>query len=1152
MNRHLFAVCLLLCTSSAGFSQVTTARLEGTVQDATGAVVPNANVSTVNVRNQEKQSQTASPQGAFVFPALQPGLYTLTAEAPGFRTAVTNNLELTVGGTFTQVVKMEIGSTSETVSVEANALSVQTGDSMISRAITLKDIDTLPQLARTPITLAVFQPGAQINPGDTSFTRINGQRQGSNNATLDGIDINDSVVPRLGLSLTANNSDSVGEFRIVTEGGKAEYGRNSGGQVELITRSGTNQYHGNLFDYLRNTDLNANDFFNNASRIARPVFIQNQFGGSFGGPIKHNKLFVFGNYQGRRTTQQIVRNRTVLTPQAKTGIFRYNDAAGAVQSYSILTADPRKLGIDKAVAANLALLPDPNNFDVGDGLNTAGFRFNQPNGSYEDQFTIKGDYNPTDRIHSFLRWSWQRNSAIDSLNNADAPFPGGAQGNQGGHRWGYSSGIDFTLSASLFNEVRYGHQSATTQFNRPGRIAGVDLISNDFTDPFLSAFPQGRNSPVNEFIDNVTKVVGSHTFKVGGNIRHTDQYGYNYAGVYPNVTFGTGNGNAPPTSVQPAGIKGVTLTRFQNLYNELLGRPDQVAQTFYSNLDTFQAGGSPRVRNFILWEQGYFVQDDWKARRNLTFNIGLRWEIFNSPTESAGLQGSLNQIAALNDNSNISNLAIQKTGSYYKTNFGNLAPRFGFAYDVGGQGKTAIRGNYGIFYDRNAGAVISLVDGNTPGFALANPVFPNSAGTDIRVSDGLPLPTQPAAPVLVPAATRGTSIVVINPRLKTGYVHQYSLNIQREILRNTVIEAGYVGARGVHLFLDRDINQPRIYGDFLNSFKELQGFINSGTAPSASNTLVRVFGTPAKAVSALGSANIVQGNVATVANTLDRTNFSKYAAAGVSPYYVRNFPQFNQVIYGTNDGRNYYDSLQVSLRRNTGSLHTALNYTFGKSIDNISVDGNGFTSPVDSYNLRLNRALGDFDHRHSFNASVSYTLPFGKGQRFGGDMPRWMNTLVGGWDIGSLIVVQDGVPFTVGSTRFTNGNAAAATFSNYTGDRSKTGKVMKQGNGVYYFTPEEIANFTFPAAGEYGNSGRNAFRGPVYFNVDSSLVKRFAITEKQALTFRAEAYNTFNHVNFTTPSLSLTSPTTFGKFSTSVGGQGVGSRNLQLALRYDF
>jgi hypothetical protein len=1153
-GNYARAAFLLGLAASFAYGQVTTSRLEGTVQDSSGAIVPDATVSVVNSQNQERQAQKVNDQGGFVFASLQPGFYNLTAEAPGFRTAVVSKLELTVGGTSNQIVKMEVGATSETVSVEANALSVQTSDSMISRAITLKDIETLPQLARTPITLAVFQPGAQISPGDTSFTRINGQRQGSNNTTLDGIDTNDSVVPRLGLSLTSNNTDSVGEFRIVTEGGKAEYGRNAGGQVELITRSGTNDYHGNAFDYLRNTALNANDFFNNASGVHRPVFIQNQYGGSFGGPIKHNKLFIFGNYQGRQTHQQIVRNRTVLTPQAKSGIFRYVNAGGATQSYSIINADPRKIGIDPAVAKNLALLPDLNNTDLGDGLNTAGYRFNQPNNSLEDQFTIKGDWNPTDKIHAFLRWSWERNSAIDSLNSADAPFPGGAQGSQGGHRWGYSTGMDYTLTSTLFNEVRFGHQSATVQFNRPGRIAGPDLISNDFTDPYLSGFGQGRNSPVNEIIDNVTKTIGSHTLKFGANIRHTDQYGYNYAGVYPNVTFDTGNGNAPPASVGPAGLTGANLTRFQNLYNELLGRVSQVTETFYSDLNTFQAAGTPRVRNFILQEQGYYAQDDWKVNRRLTLNLGLRWEIFNAPTESGGFQGTLSQIGSLTDSANISNLTLAKTHSYYKTNFGNVAPRFGFAYDVFGDGRMAVRGNYGIFFDRNAGAVVSLVDGNTPGFAQAVPVFPNASGGDIRVSDGLPLPAQPSAPVLTPALTRGTSIVVINPNLKTGYVQEYSLNVQRELFRNTVAEVGYVGARGVHLFMDRDINQPRIYGNFLTSFSEVRNYINSkGTTPlSANNVFVKAFGTEAAAVKAIGSTPFTTNNVASVANTLDRNNNAKYGTAGVSQFYLRNYPQFNQVIYGSNDGRNYYDSLQVSLRRTSGSIRTALNYTYSKSIDNISVDGNGFTSAIDNYNLALNRSLGDYDHRHSFNATFSYTLPFGKGKRYGGDMPRWLDTAVGGWDLGVLAVAQDGSVFSLISPYGTNGNPNASSFLNYTGDRSSFGSVQKQGNGVFYFQPADVANLSVPDAGQIGTSGRNAFRGPKYVNFDASLVKHFAITEHQALTFRAEAYNVFNHVNFSGFGTSFLTPATYGKFSSDQGGQGVGSRNLQLALRYDF
>jgi hypothetical protein len=246
------------------------------------------------------------------------------------------------------------------------------------------------------------------NPGDVTFSRINGTRQGSSNSKLDGIDVNDSVVPRLGLSLTANNTDSVGEFRMVTNGGKAEYGRSAGGQVELVTRTGTNEWHGSAFDYLRNTVLHANSFFNNAAGVQRSKFIQNIFGGSLGGPIRKDKTFIFGNYQGRRTRQEIVRNRTVLTPDAKRGLFRWRATPGAeIQSFDIVRNDPRGKGIDPKVATSLGLLPDANNFDVGDNLNLAGYRFNNPNNSLEDQFTIRADHQLWTNHRVFYRHSWQ-------------------------------------------------------------------------------------------------------------------------------------------------------------------------------------------------------------------------------------------------------------------------------------------------------------------------------------------------------------------------------------------------------------------------------------------------------------------------------------------------------------------------------------------------------------------------------------------------------------------------------------------------------------------------------------------------------------------------------------------------------------------------
>ncbi len=408
LSLSLFVAGLLLSGTTL-FSQIQNARMEGNVLDPSGAAIAGAKLAMVNIKTQLKLEATASATGGYIFPSLVPGRYNLTAEANGFRRATLANIEINVGVTIRQDVSMELGSVTESVTVEFNTVRVQTSEATIQRAVTIRDIDTLPQLARNPIALATYQPGVQLgnSPNDPSFARVNGMRQGSNNNTLDGVDVNDPVLPRIGLAMNAVNTDSVEEFRLITNGAKAEYGRNAGGTVELITRSGTNRFSGNLFEFHRNTVLNANNFFNKSTgrELARPKFIQNQFGGSLGGPILipklvdgRNKLFFFYNYQGTRTAQEVVRNRTVLTPEAKAGIFRWvvpsgQPGAGETRSFNIVQNDPRGRGIDPAVRTNLALLPDPNNFDVGDRLNTAGFRFNAPANNNGDQHTIKSDWN---------------------------------------------------------------------------------------------------------------------------------------------------------------------------------------------------------------------------------------------------------------------------------------------------------------------------------------------------------------------------------------------------------------------------------------------------------------------------------------------------------------------------------------------------------------------------------------------------------------------------------------------------------------------------------------------------------------------------------------------------------------------------------------
>lgn len=1199
------AVVAIALLATAPLLAQSAAHIDGTVTDQTGAVVAGAKVTALNLKTQEKKTATASGQGIFSVTDVAPGIYDITIEAANFQKEVIQSVEINVGQAFTANVKLQVGAASETVEVKATEVQVQTTDAQLSNAITMREIDTLPSLGRTPVTLAVFQPGVQVNPGDTSFSRVNGQRQGSNNSTLDGIDVNDSVVPRLGLSLTSNNTDSVQEFRIVTEGGKAEYGRNAGAQVEMITRSGSNDFHGNAFDYLRNTDLNANDWFNNQSGSDRPKFIQNIFGGSFGGPIKHNRTFVFGNYQGRRTRQEVVRNRTIFSDNARNGLFTYVDTTGATRTFSIVNQDPRGIGIDPKVAPLIALVPHCNNTDIGDKLNTCGFRFNNPNNSYEDQFTIRGDQVITSTHKAFLRWSWQRNSSIDALNNADATYPGQVPGTQGGHRWGFSVGDDWAFTPTLVNSARVGYQSAQVSFNRPARLQGPTYITNLLNpDPVSSAYAQGRNSPVTDIIDSMTMMHGNHTFKWGGRFSHTKQVGTNDGGVWFNVTTSaTSNGNTPPIPAFAGGLctstagcgSGLSFsstgqqTTYQSLYNDLLGRMDSVAHTFLStDLSTFQPAGQTRSRDHILNEHGYFVQDDWRMRRNLTVSLGLRWELFLPPVEADGIQAGVIGAAQLLDPANSSTALTLQKGGWYNTDWNNFAPRVGIAWDPRGDGKTAVRANWGVFYDRIIGATVSAADGNTPGFATGASSTPqtltaaalSAAGCgsapvgDVRFNDCVPLPAQPALTLTPPVTNRSNTITLFNPNLATGYVESYSLNVQHEVARNTTVEVAYVGARGIKLFMQRDLNQMKTGGQFLNDFLAMQAFNNGGKcagstpvcgpAPAASNTFVQIFGTGQNALSKLGASNFTNGAIGTVASNLDRGFNNLYAAAGLPQTFLRNYPQFAQVQYGTNDGRNYYDSLQITVRRSAGALRTQANYTFGKSIDNISVDANGFTSPIDNTNVRLNRALSDADHRNSFNMSFIYTLPVGTGKMLGRSMPKWLDTLVGGWDVGSLLIAQDGVPFTVSSLRSTFVGSCSATgtcvnsWADFAGGPHDIGEpryVVDPKTGktnVFLFTPAQAALFTFPAAGTVGTSGRNGFRGPKYFDVDMSLVKRFKVTERQSFTFRAEAYNALNNPNWTNPSVSLNSSSTFGQIGGTTGPAGTSNRTMQLSLRYDF
>jgi hypothetical protein len=1139
---YSFALCVTVP------AQILATRLQGTTQSVTGAPVSGAVVVAMNDRTGWRTQALSGSEGQFVFPALPPGIYTVSVEAKGFQPVAHTNVLLGASASVSESFVLEPGTSTETAKEEAPRERLQKTESEISGAFVRRDLEVLPQLDRIPVLLSVLQPGVQTRGGDPSSSQVNGTQPGSNNLSLDGMDVNDPVQPRLGLSMTANNTDSIEQFRVITSSGAAEYGRNAGAQVMLITRPGASRWTGSAFEYFRDKVLNANDFFNNAGNIPKPRFTQNLFGFSIGGPVVKDRTLIFGNYQGRRTSQEVVRNRTVLTPVAKTGLFQWTPpGSSTASSFDIVSNDPRKLGIDPSVASVLALLPDPNNSDLGDALNTGGFRFNNPNNSDEDQLTVRVDHSLNANHRLFVRYSWERSSAVDSINGADARYPGQPQGQDSEGHWGFSVGSDWSINPQMVNQLRGGYQRAKISLDRPARVAGPMMLANSWTDPLDPSFAQWHNSPVIEITDHLALIKGNHALKAGLVFRYTSQQSHNEAGIYSDVTFGTGHGNLPLSSIGPSGsvISQTDRQRFELLYNDLLGRMEQVTQTFYGNLESFLPSGTARSRDFVFHEYGAFLQDDWKLRPSLTLNVGVRYEYSGAPSETDGIFGALDKADEISATANIADFTLLPGGSLYKKDFNNFAPRLSFAWAPWNNTKMVLRGGYAIFFDRLIGATTNFVDNNTPASAQTVSVFPNLAGTDFRLKDGIPVPAQPGAPALRLPNTRSTPVAIFNSDLRTPSVQHFDLTLQREIFRNTIVEAGYVGERGERLFMDLNLNQLKIEGDFLQAFNELQSFRSSGAPVSSTNTLVRIFGSVGAAVSAIGGSALDLGLAGSAADTVDRNYFGNYAAAGVSDFYLRNFPQYSQLTVGTNEGRSSYDSLQISVRRNSGPLKVYGNYTWSKSLDNLSMGCPGCALPLDSFNPRLNRAASDGDRPHVLNIWLVYSVPIAQSDETGADGGLLRN-LLGGWDIGALYVRESGSPFSVSSGRRT-ARADVDSLANYTGDR-RIGEVISATDGVYWFTADQIQAFTFPTAGEIGSSGVNSFRGPNYVNLDMSVQKNFRLRGDHRICFRFEVYNVFNHTNFGLPNANLSDPAVFGKIGYTQGYP----RRMQAALRFEF
>jgi hypothetical protein len=1124
-------------------------RLEGTVWDPTGTSLEGALLSAVEESTNRKADAVSDADGHYVFLSLQPGIYTVTVKSKGYKDVIHRNIHLFQASSVSEDFSFEVSAIDKEITP---AELTRVNDSATTGSLSAKEIGALPILNRDPLSLLIYQPGVQVNPDARGYSTVNGTRPAMNNIGLDGISTLDPVQPHLDSSIVVISPEAVSDIQILTTGAKAEYGRSGGAQIMATSRMGTNSWSGEVYDYFKNKSLDANDFFNNASGIPKPTFTRNIYGASLSGPAFGKDTRLFLNFEGNHTNQQITRNRLVLTDEAKSGLFRWyapgvtpDTEADNYSSFDIIANDPRHLGIDPTIAAILAKLPASNNNDIGDGLNTAGFKFNNPADLNREGVNLRLDRSSDSAHQFFLRFNYDRINGTDTGNGADAPFPGQSSGTVEGNNWGFTFGYDWALSPKTINELRGGYLHPEIKLNRPARLTTPMLLANSWTNPTFTGSPYSFNSPVLEISDYLSQSKGVHTLKYGISFRRTQQNTVDFNGVYPNVTFGQSDGNTP--SLGPTGVTVISSAdraTFENLYNDLLGRIESVSQTFNSNLSSVLPAGTAKTRGYNFTEFSGFIQDDWRIRPTFTLNLGLRYEFADTPKERNGYQAVLDQAPEVSSSANISNFTLHPCNCWYTRNLKDFAPRAGFAWDVFATGTMVIRGAYGIYYDRLFGAITNYVDANSYGFSQIQSVYPNVAGGDLRLSDGIPLPSQPSALPLQPPVTRSSSIAILDHNLRTPRIAQYNLTIEKRIW-GAILEAGFVGSRGTRLFQYLNLNQTKTDGAFLQAFKELQAYRFSGTPVPSSNTLLQIFGTPLAAFNALGGSNIDSGQAGIAADTLDRSYYALYPNAGVSDYYIRNFPQFDQFIYGTNSAKSWYNSLQLGLRKSSTNYSFRAYYTWSKSLDTISSEGVSFVSPSDSMHPSEDKAPSDFDRTHVFNLAWDYALPFGRSRSTDSDRPRWVDAMFGGWNIGILYLRESGKRFSVNSG-LQNRYAGVSSLANYSGDPN-IGTIYNNFGTIYYISPDNASLFSYPTAGEASTSGRNSFVGPKFINLDILLQKKFFIGESKALQFRIEAYNITNSAHFSVPDTNLYSPN-FGIVTSTQGSP----RRIQVALRLQF
>lgn len=1273
-STHWLLVVLFLSVSPLAIGQGTTSRVTGTVSDEKGAAVPGAIATLTSESTQTSITTETTGSGIYVFDSVQVGSYTVTVEKQGFKKFVSTGNQANINQPTTVNVTLEVGAIEQVVQVMASAEAVQTSSSgNFGNTVEERPLEALPIVGnrgRNPLNFVLFQPGVVPDANTGGGVHVHGARDRAFNFTLDGIDINETSAGGSNFTPIRPNPDSITQFQVITSNFTADTGRSSGAQVTLVTKSGTNEFHGNVFEFYQTPRFHANEYQNtintrlvNGQRVAtdKPQFVQHIFGGSLGGPLYlprfgeggdslyngKNKTFFFTNLQLLRTSQAFFVNRTVYTQQARAGNFRYAvgranananttaintrvidvngnpffpNCGGAVTTNCIatfnavgnpnipLTPDPTTNGL-------IALTPLPNNFTLGDGLNTAGFSFVAPQTERQYDFTMKIDHNFNERHAIFGRYArGEQTTLCDNVNGGLQRFPGSPcyvdttrspRNLAVNYRW--------TLTPTTVNELVVGFNRFTFGFLNPDPAASTNspVILNIPTDPLNreATLNNARRITTYQLVDNLSHQRGAHTLKFGTNLRlqkHLDDR-TSVAGLLtvPTVRLGTAN-NAVPlsygTRALPTGNAGINVTdrgTLESYLNDFLGRIGRVEQSFVAVDDSAFGPAGTRFNYTAEYpEYDFYGQDTWKVTPRLTIDYGLRWEIRLSPRADNIL---LRPATPVRFGETPTNQVRFAEGKLYQDSWKQLAPTAGFAWDPFGGGKTSVRGNYRLAWDRtNTFVFSSFIFQSAPGLTRAITLLASNSAfggaNNALLRNGIPaLSANDTTPLAfrTPPAFSVNSLTVVDPALTYPRTHQYGLSVQRELGRNTVLEVNYIGRLGRKLFGGYDTNQVDITNNgFLEAFRRLQARTSNTdpivTDPTflinrllAGDSRLSTGQTGAQFLigQSAGNVRLANGQIAT--NLVDAGGVAQAAFLvaqgtrsgnsttpnfqlnGFSPFFFQPYPQFTGAVNVIdNNDRSRYNALEVQLsRRFNRGVGFQVSYTLAKSEDTRSFDPafavanrgtaqSASNTPYDIRNREANYARSDFDRRHALQGYFTLELPLGRGHRWLSDASPVVNHILGGFEFAGIVRWYSGRPFTIYSG-INSVSQAVQSATSCNACAPDMASIILDGGRNFIFDEAQRSLFFAPPAGELGNTGRNFFTGPSLFKLDLTLSKRIRFNESRNLELRLEAQNATNTPSFGVPSDAnlVGSSGNFGL----VGGNVIGdSRKVQIAAKFNF